>query len=116
MWGLFPPRNTPCQWLVSLPAVVLVVLGVWCWVLWCVQALSRWLLTGGLCPLALPGLCLGSDVPWGLGSLGPWLNLLRHRLLPAGPVGSLLKFPVASALWLLGGFSGTLCSSVVGLW
>ncbi|MED6233978.1 hypothetical protein ATANTOWER_020053 [Ataeniobius toweri] len=47
----------------------------------------------GLGPLALSGLCLGSDVPRGLRSLGPWLDLLQHRRLPAGPVGSWLQLP-----------------------
>ncbi|KAK5620810.1 hypothetical protein CRENBAI_018210 [Crenichthys baileyi] len=37
--------------------------------------------------LALSGLCLGGDVPWGLGSLGPRLDLLKLRRLLTGPVG-----------------------------
>ncbi|MED6274730.1 hypothetical protein CHARACLAT_019363, partial [Characodon lateralis] len=57
MWGLFPPNHTICRWLVSLPACVLVVLGVWGWVLWCV--LGLWLLIGAWTPWALSGLCLG---------------------------------------------------------
>ncbi|MEQ2226801.1 hypothetical protein ILYODFUR_031082 [Ilyodon furcidens] len=62
------------------------------------------------------GLCLGSDMSRGLGSLGPWLNLLGLRRLPAGPVGSSLQLPGASALWLLGGSPGILpCSSLGGL-
>ncbi|MEQ2230514.1 hypothetical protein ILYODFUR_030085 [Ilyodon furcidens] len=47
----------------------------------------------GLDPWALTGLCLGSDKSRGLGSLDPWLDLLRRRRLPAGPVGSLLHLP-----------------------
>ncbi|MED6257980.1 hypothetical protein ATANTOWER_001329 [Ataeniobius toweri] len=47
-------------------------------------------------PLALSGPCLGGDVPQGLGSLGPWLDLHRCRRLQAGPVGLSLL-----ALWLL---------------
>ncbi|MED6240392.1 hypothetical protein ATANTOWER_020441 [Ataeniobius toweri] len=59
---------------------------------------------------------MGSDMSWGLGSLGPWLDLLRRRLLLAGPVGSSPQLPGASALWLLCGSSGTLpCSSLGGL-
>ncbi|MEQ2229829.1 hypothetical protein ILYODFUR_022872 [Ilyodon furcidens] len=56
----------------------------------------------GLDPWALSGLCLGSDVSRGLDSLGPWLDVLGRRRLPAGPVGSSLQFPWASALWPLG--------------
>ncbi|MED6247576.1 hypothetical protein ATANTOWER_008373 [Ataeniobius toweri] len=67
----------------------------------------------GLGPWALSGLCLGSDVSQGLRSLGPWLDLLWHRLLPAGPVGLSLQLPGASALRLLGGSLGILpCSSL----
>ncbi|MEQ2237395.1 hypothetical protein ILYODFUR_022665 [Ilyodon furcidens] len=50
----------------------------------------------------------------GLGSLGPWLDLLGCRWLPAGPVGSLLQLSGASALWLLGGSPGTLPCSALG--
>ncbi|MEQ2240037.1 hypothetical protein ILYODFUR_010758 [Ilyodon furcidens] len=67
----------------------------------------------GLDPWALSGLGLGSNMSRGLGSLGPWLDLLGRRRLPSGPVGSLLQLPGASALWLLGGSHGTLpCSSL----
>ncbi|MEQ2227576.1 hypothetical protein ILYODFUR_039011, partial [Ilyodon furcidens] len=69
----------------------------------------------GLDPWALSGLCLGSDMSRGLGSLGPWLDLLGHRWLPTGPMGSLLQLPGASALWQLGGSPGILpCSSLGG--
>ncbi|MEQ2229277.1 hypothetical protein ILYODFUR_017294 [Ilyodon furcidens] len=51
-----------------------------------------------------------------VGSLGPWLDLLWRKRLPAGPVGSSLQLPGASALWLLGGSPGTLpCSSLGGV-
>ncbi|MED6287490.1 hypothetical protein CHARACLAT_016914 [Characodon lateralis] len=96
MWGLFLPCHT-------LAAGVLVVLGVWGWVLWCVPAHSRWLLPGAWAPW----LCWASV--WGVmcpGSLGPTLDLLGRRRLPAGPVGSLLQLPGASALWLLCGYPG----------
>ncbi|MEQ2257038.1 hypothetical protein ILYODFUR_030323 [Ilyodon furcidens] len=64
----------------------------------------------GLDPWALSGLCLGSDMSRGLGSLVPWLDLLSRRRLPVGP----LRW--VSALWLLGGSPGTLpCSSRGGL-
>ncbi|MEQ2229215.1 hypothetical protein ILYODFUR_016634 [Ilyodon furcidens] len=56
-----------------------------------------WLTPGGCCRGL--GLCLGSNVPRGLGSLGPWL--LWRRRLPVGPVGSSMQLPGASALWLL---------------
>ncbi|MED6288067.1 hypothetical protein CHARACLAT_022737 [Characodon lateralis] len=70
----------------------------------------------GLDPWAQSGICFGSDVSRGLGSLGPWLDLLGRRQLPAGPVGSSLQLPEASALWLLGGSPETLlCSSLGGL-
>ncbi|MED6255868.1 hypothetical protein ATANTOWER_016154 [Ataeniobius toweri] len=62
----------------------------------------------GLDPWALSGLCLGSDMSWGLGSLGPWLDLLGRGRLPAGPVGSSLHLSGTSALWLLGGSPVTL--------
>ncbi|MEQ2282057.1 hypothetical protein AMECASPLE_036622 [Ameca splendens] len=71
----------------------------------------------GMDPWAQSGLCLESDMSRGLGSLGPWLDLLGCRRLPAGPVGLSLQLPGASALWLLGGSPGTLpCSSLGGLW
>ncbi|MEQ2310863.1 hypothetical protein AMECASPLE_013598 [Ameca splendens] len=71
----------------------------------------------GLDLWAQSGLCLGSVMSRGLGSLGPWLDLLGCRWLPAGPVGSLLQLPGASALWLPGGSPGILpCSSLGGLW
>ncbi|KAK5622028.1 hypothetical protein CRENBAI_012022, partial [Crenichthys baileyi] len=67
----------------------------------------------GLNPWVLSGLCLGSDMSRGLGSLGPWMDLIRRRQLPAGPVGSSLQLHGASALWLLGGSAVTLpCSSL----
>ncbi|MED6285976.1 hypothetical protein CHARACLAT_001058 [Characodon lateralis] len=67
-------------------------------------------------PWALSGLCLGSDMSLGLGSLGPWLDLLGRRWLPAVPMGSPLQLPGAAALWLLGGSLATLlCSSLGGL-
>ncbi|MEQ2290052.1 hypothetical protein AMECASPLE_039379 [Ameca splendens] len=70
----------------------------------------------GLAPWALLGLCLGGGVSRGLGPLGPWLDLLGCGRLPAGPVGSSLRLPGASALSLLGGSPGTLhCSSLGGL-
>ncbi|MEQ2246964.1 hypothetical protein ILYODFUR_004450 [Ilyodon furcidens] len=61
-------------------------------------------------PLGSVGPLLGDCyVP---GSLGPCLDLLRCRRLPAWPVGSSLKLPGPSACWLLGGSPGTpLCSS-----
>ncbi|MED6240818.1 hypothetical protein ATANTOWER_028705 [Ataeniobius toweri] len=69
----------------------------------------------GLDPWGLLGLCLGSDMSQGLGSLRPWLDLLGRSWLPAEPVGSSLQLPGASALWLLGGSPGTLpCSSLEG--
>ncbi|MEQ2225175.1 hypothetical protein ILYODFUR_014919 [Ilyodon furcidens] len=116
MWGLFPPRHTTCRWLVSLPPGVLVVLGVRGWALLvCAGSLpvaACWVLD----PWANSGLCLGSDMSRGLRSLGPWLDLLGRRQLPAGPVGSSLQLPGASALWPLAGFHGTLpCSSLRGL-
>ncbi|MEQ2285459.1 hypothetical protein AMECASPLE_032019 [Ameca splendens] len=43
----------------------------------------------GLDPWAQSGLCLGSDMSLGLGSLGPWLDLLRRRWLPGGSPGTL---------------------------
>ncbi|MEQ2313957.1 hypothetical protein AMECASPLE_007206 [Ameca splendens] len=64
----------------------------------------------GLGLLAWSSLCLGRDVPQGLGSLGPWLDLLQHRRLLPGPVGSSLQLPEDSALWLLGGSPGLLVS------
>ncbi|MED6255336.1 hypothetical protein ATANTOWER_008096, partial [Ataeniobius toweri] len=67
----FPPRYTTCRWLVSLPAGVLVVLGVQAWVLWCVLAHSRWLLAGAW----TPGLCRASA--WGVicpGFSGLWVH------------------------------------------
>ncbi|MEQ2289126.1 hypothetical protein AMECASPLE_029864 [Ameca splendens] len=68
-------------------------------------------------PWALLSLCLGSDMSWGLGALGPCLDLLGRRRLPAGPVGLSLQLPGATALWLLVGSPGTLtCSSLEGLW
>ncbi|MEQ2232946.1 hypothetical protein ILYODFUR_016687 [Ilyodon furcidens] len=52
----------------------------------------------------------------GLGSLGPWQDLLRRRQLPSGPVDSSLQLRRASALWLLGGSPGTLpCFSLGGV-
>ncbi|MEQ2237973.1 hypothetical protein ILYODFUR_028638 [Ilyodon furcidens] len=57
----------------------------------------------GLGPWVLSGLCLGRDVSRGDGSLGPWLDLLWHRRVLAGPVGSSLQLPRASAPGLLGG-------------
>ncbi|MEQ2239623.1 hypothetical protein ILYODFUR_006305 [Ilyodon furcidens] len=68
----------------------------------------------GLDPWALSGMCLGNDVSRGLRSLGPWLDLLGRRQLSAGPVGSSLQIPGASALWLLVGFPGTLPCSALG--
>ncbi|MEQ2296641.1 hypothetical protein AMECASPLE_026716 [Ameca splendens] len=58
---------------------------------------------GGCAPGAGPlsGHYLGSDISRGVRSLDSWLDL--HRRLPAGPVGSSLQLPGASALWLLGG-------------
>ncbi|MEQ2225436.1 hypothetical protein ILYODFUR_017390 [Ilyodon furcidens] len=38
-------------------------------------------------PWALSGLCLGGCVSWGLGPLGPWLDLLGRGRLPAAPWG-----------------------------
>ncbi|MEQ2283182.1 hypothetical protein AMECASPLE_008618 [Ameca splendens] len=67
----------------------------------------------GLDPWARSGLCLGSDMSRDLGSLGPWLDLLGRRRLPAGPVGLSLQLPGASTLWLLGGSPGIIpCSSL----
>ncbi|MED6257701.1 hypothetical protein ATANTOWER_029970 [Ataeniobius toweri] len=60
-------------------------------------------LTFGRC-LAGPGppgsvwSLLGGGVPRGIGSLGPWLDLLRRRWLLARPVGLLWQPPGASAL------------------
>ncbi|MEQ2308905.1 hypothetical protein AMECASPLE_033073 [Ameca splendens] len=82
------------------------------WVLWCAGSLS---VTACriLVPMALLGFCLGGDVPQGLGSLGPSLDLLQRRQLREEPVGSSLHLPLASALWLLGGSPGAiLCSSL----
>ncbi|MEQ2282226.1 hypothetical protein AMECASPLE_038382 [Ameca splendens] len=62
----------------------------------------------GLDPWALSGLCLESHMSRDLGCLGPWLDLLGRRRLPAGPADSSLQLPGASALWLLGGSPGTL--------
>ncbi|MEQ2315352.1 hypothetical protein AMECASPLE_021432 [Ameca splendens] len=104
MWGLFPPHHTTYWWLVSLPAGVLVVLGVRGRVLWCVPVAA----CRGLDAWALSGLCLGSDMSRGFGSLGPWLDKLGCRRLLAGSVGSSLQLPGASALWLLGGYPVTL--------
>ncbi|MED6286419.1 hypothetical protein CHARACLAT_005781 [Characodon lateralis] len=79
----------------------------------------------GVCQLWLlarvqaPWLCQASawvdDVSRGLGSLGPWLGLLRRRQLPAGPVGSSLQLPGASALRLLGVLPGVLLCSSLGM-
>ncbi|KAK5623168.1 hypothetical protein CRENBAI_018433 [Crenichthys baileyi] len=55
------------------------------------------------------GTCEKGVICPGLGSMGPWLDLLRRRLLPAEPVGLLLQLPGASARWLQGGSPGTLC-------
>ncbi|MED6236748.1 hypothetical protein ATANTOWER_013706 [Ataeniobius toweri] len=79
-----------------------------------------WLTPGdclpGLGPQGFVGPLLGSNMSQGLGSLGPWLDLLGRRQLPAGPVGSSLQLLGASALWLLGGSPGILhCSSLGGL-
>ncbi|MED6246888.1 hypothetical protein ATANTOWER_025578 [Ataeniobius toweri] len=66
-----PPRHTACRWLESLPAGVLVVLGVRGRVLWCGLAHSRWLLAGAW----PPGLCRASA--WGVvcpGVLGLWVH------------------------------------------
>ncbi|MED6240281.1 hypothetical protein ATANTOWER_018628 [Ataeniobius toweri] len=60
MWGLFPPCHTTCQWLVSLPTGVLVVLSVLGWVLWWMPAHSLWLLARAW----TPGLCRAST--WGV--------------------------------------------------
>ncbi|MEQ2297891.1 hypothetical protein AMECASPLE_039424 [Ameca splendens] len=49
-------------------------------------------------PAALSGLCFGGGVSQGLEPLGPWLDLLGRGRLPAGPVGSSLRLPEASAL------------------
>ncbi|MEQ2312486.1 hypothetical protein AMECASPLE_031527 [Ameca splendens] len=59
---------------------------------------------------------MGNDMSRGLRSLGPWLDLLRCRWLPVGPVGSSLQLPGVSAIWPLGGSPGAFhCSSLGGL-
>ncbi|MED6260645.1 hypothetical protein ATANTOWER_025146 [Ataeniobius toweri] len=122
--SLGPPSNVGP---ISSPPHYLPVVGVsvrWCTcVFWC-PGLGALVCEGslsvaacqGLDSWALSGLCLGSDMSRGLGSLGPWMDLLGHRRLPVGPVGSSLQLPGASALWLLGGSPGTLpCSSLGGV-
>ncbi|MEQ2292689.1 hypothetical protein AMECASPLE_025528 [Ameca splendens] len=89
---------------ISSPPHSLLVAGVSA--CWCIGG-SRCMGLGALvCTDSLPvaacwglGLCLGSNVPRGLESLGPWL--LWRRRLPVGPVGSSMQLPGASALWLL---------------
>ncbi|MEQ2238135.1 hypothetical protein ILYODFUR_030234 [Ilyodon furcidens] len=68
------PCHTPCQWLVSLPAGVLVVLGAraWCSGM-CRLVVAAW---RGLDPRPPVRVLLGSVVHLGHGSLGPWLDLL----------------------------------------
>ncbi|MED6250034.1 hypothetical protein ATANTOWER_023533 [Ataeniobius toweri] len=96
--GISAPRCTCSSWYPGLGALV-------CAGSLPVAACRR------LDPWARSGLCLGGDMSEGLGSLGPWLDLLRRRRLPAGPVSSSLQLPGASALWLLGGSHGILpCS------
>ncbi|MEQ2282103.1 hypothetical protein AMECASPLE_037082 [Ameca splendens] len=69
----------------------------------------------GLDDWPLLGHCLGNDMSWSFGSLGPWLDLLVRRRLPVGPVGSSMQLPGTSELWLLGGSPGTPpCSSLGG--
>ncbi|MEQ2309413.1 hypothetical protein AMECASPLE_038447 [Ameca splendens] len=103
MWGLFP------RWLGSLPAGILVVLGVRGWVPRCMSVHSPVAACQGLDPWPLSGPCLGNDMSRVSGSM----DMLGHRRLPAG---LLLQIPGASALWLLGGSPGTLpCSSLGGL-
>ncbi|MEQ2186647.1 hypothetical protein GOODEAATRI_030695 [Goodea atripinnis] len=63
MWGLFPPCLTPCRWVASLTAGVLVVLGVYGGVLCCVPADYRWLFAGAWAPW----LCQGVVCPEVLG-------------------------------------------------
>lgn len=76
-----------------------------CWALGC----QLWELAQGVggasCPWplqfdirSLVGFLLGGWVPLGFGSLSTFLDLLWHNLQPAGPVGSLLQPPEASAL------------------
>ncbi|MEQ2160290.1 hypothetical protein GOODEAATRI_032078 [Goodea atripinnis] len=94
MWGLFPLCLTTCQWLVSLPAGVLVVLGIRGWVLWCVLAHSRWLLAGAwtpwLCRASTWGvICLGVSGLWVHGWIcsgvdGCWRGLWAHRCSTLG--------------------------------
>ncbi|MEQ2224203.1 hypothetical protein ILYODFUR_005120 [Ilyodon furcidens] len=70
----------------------------------------------GVCRLTPSGCLLGRgppgsvgpDVPQGLRSRGPWLDLLQHRQLPAMPVGSSVQLPRASTLWLLDDSPGAL--------
>ncbi|MEQ2252882.1 hypothetical protein ILYODFUR_026422 [Ilyodon furcidens] len=50
----------------------------------------------------------------GFSDVWEWLDLLRRRQLPAGPVGSSLQLLGASALWMLGGSPGTLSCSSLG--
>ncbi|MEQ2254018.1 hypothetical protein ILYODFUR_038588 [Ilyodon furcidens] len=125
MGGLFPPRHTTCRWFESLPAGVLGVLGVWGRVLWCVLAHSWWLLAGTWPPGLCQASAWGGGVSRGLGSLGPWLDLLGRGRLLAGPVGSSLRLPrcwvvplglSTALLWGGGGSPGGGSSGVPELW
>ncbi|KAK5611796.1 DNA excision repair protein ERCC-6-like [Crenichthys baileyi] len=98
MEGLFPPRPACCRWLDSLPQLVYLwfsVSGAGC--LGCVLAHSQWLPAGAW----TPGLCRASVLEGGvsrgaaLGSLGPGWICSGVEGMPAGPVGSSLRFPGA---------------------
>ncbi|MEQ2282255.1 hypothetical protein AMECASPLE_038641 [Ameca splendens] len=104
MQSLFASCHTPCRWLVSLPAGVLVSVAGCTGV--CQLSPGGCLVVIG--PPGSVGPLLGGGVPLGPGSLGPWLELFQCSWLPAGPVGSLLQLPGASGLWLLGGSPGAL--------
>ncbi|MED6280251.1 hypothetical protein CHARACLAT_008788 [Characodon lateralis] len=75
-----------------LPAGVLVVFGVQGWVLWCVPGDSRWLLARAWTPRRCQASAWGVICP---GVLGLWVH---GWICLAGPVGSSLQLPGASAL------------------
>ncbi|MED6261455.1 hypothetical protein ATANTOWER_005378 [Ataeniobius toweri] len=95
--SLVPPSNVGP---ISSPPHYLLVAGVsarWCTCCSRCPGLGALVCAGsllvaasrGLGPWTQSGLYLGSDVSRGLVSLGPWLDLLWCRRLPAGPVGFL---------------------------
>ncbi|MEQ2242358.1 hypothetical protein ILYODFUR_035107 [Ilyodon furcidens] len=97
MCGLSPsPHHTPCWWLVSLPAGLLVVLGAGCSGECCLTPSGS---LAGPGPSVSVRPLLRGGVPLGLRSLGPWLDRLQRSQLSVVVTAAPWGFCTVAAGW-----------------